>query len=189
MNDIKNINNQVIDAAFSTYKKKNLIKYWDRDYIVNSIDNIDNASHRMLITFLWMSGVRITEAVSLRKKNIDFQNYVMTLRWLKSRKYKERVAPIHTNLRDLLQVYTAAMKSEDRVFPVSRQTGWNITQKYLGGNPHKLRHSFAVNWLRCDGNLVTLHRILGHSKIQTTMEYLKIVPQDQGKELQKIRFR
>jgi len=51
-----------------------------------------------------------------------------------------------------------------------------------------LRHSFAVNWLRCGGEIDVLHRILGHSKIQTTMEYLKIVPRDQGKALMGIDF-
>jgi site-specific recombinase XerD len=48
--------------------------------------------------------------------------------------------------------------------------------------------AFAVNWLRSDGDVVTLHRILGHANIQTTMIYLRIVPLDQGRELMKIRF-
>lgn len=56
------------------------------------------------------------------------------------------------------------------------------------GHPHQFRHSFAVNWLRNNGDIIILHRILGHTKIQTTMEYLKIVPTDQGKELLKINF-
>lgn len=71
---------------------------------------------------------------------------------------------------------------------MTRQRAWQLTQKYLGGHPHQLRHSFAVNWLRSGGEIVVLHRMLGHSKVQTTMEYLKIVPTDQGKELLKIQF-
>jgi integrase/recombinase XerD len=142
----------------------------------------------MLITFLWFTGLRITEALSITKKNIDFTNYMITAKWLKSRKYKERVIPIHPRIRELLLLYTATMNLEDSLFPFSRQYAWKLTKKYLGGSPHKLRHSFAVNWLRNDGDIVTLHRILGHSKIQTTMEYLKIVPIDQAKELNKISF-
>jgi len=168
--------------------KQEIRKYWDRDYINKKLDEIKNPEHRMLLQFLWMSGVRITEAVSLTKGKIDFQNYVMTMRWLKSRKYNERIVPLHPRLRELLMLYSASMLADDRVFNISRQRAWQLTRKYLGGHPHQLRHSFAVNWLRCGGDIVVLHRILGHSKIQTTMEYLKIVPIDQGKELIKIQF-
>lgn len=168
--------------------KSEIRKYWDREYINRKIDMIDNISHKMLIQFLWRSGVRISEAVTLVKKNIDFDNYMMTVRWLKSRKYHQRVVPMHPELRNIMQVYAGPMKSDDLVFPISRQRAWQVTKKYLGGHPHQLRHSFAVNWLRCGGDIVILHKILGHSKIQTTMEYLKIVPVDQGKELMKITF-
>lgn len=169
--------------------KKELPKYWDKETINKIINNIKNHKHQMLIRFLWMSGVRITEAINLKKKDIDFNNYTMTVKWLKSRKYQQRIVPIHPLLKDLLIIYTASMNQEQRIFPISRQRAWQIIKKYFPeGNPHKFRHSFAVNWLRCGGDIVILHRILGHSKIQTTMEYLKIVPIDQGKELMKINF-
>lgn len=168
--------------------KKDLPKYWDRETVNQRIEAVTNHEHRMLLQFLWMSGVRVTESVGLRRQDCDFQNYTMTVRWLKSRKYNHRVVPLHPRLRDVLQVYTATMKAEDRVFPLTRQRAWQLTRKYLGGHPHQLRHSFAVNWLRCGGDIVTLHRVLGHSKIQTTMEYLRIVPVDQGRELIKIQF-
>lgn len=178
------------DLTISAIKvKQDFAKYWPKEYINQRIDAVNNPNHQMLLRFLWMSGVRITEAVSLRKMDIDFQNYRMTVRWLKSRKYNNRNVPIHPSLKDILQVYTAALKAEDRVFPITRQRAWQLTKKYLDGHPHQLRHSFAVNWLNNGADIVILHRILGHSKIQTTMEYLKIVPVDQGKELMKVGFR
>ncbi len=177
------------DLTKTTEKvKKDFPKYWKRELINSKLELIKNPQHQMLLRFLWMSGVRITEAVSLRKQDIDFQSYVMTCRWLKSRKYKFRNVPLHPHLKPLLQLYTSTLKAEDRIFPITRQRAWQLTKKYLDGHPHQLRHSFAVNWLRSDGDLIILHRILGHSKIQTTMEYLKIVPIDQGKELLKIQF-
>ncbi len=167
---------------------RDLPKYWDKIYINEKLRLISNYKHKMLFKFLWMSGVRITEAVSLLKGGIDFDNYTMRVRWLKSRKYKQRIVPLHPVLKDILQVYTANMKADDRVFPISRQRAWVLCKKYLGGSPHQLRHSFAVNWLRSDVDIVVLHRVLGHSSIKTTMEYLNIVPIDQGKELLKIDF-
>jgi integrase len=114
----------------------------------------------------------------------------MRLKWLKSRKYKHRIVPIHPRLKDILEIYTATLNQEDKIFPYTRQRADKIIKKHFGqeGHAHRFRHSFAVNWLRSEGDIVTLHRILGHSKIQTTMEYLKIVPIDQGKELIKIKF-
>lgn len=169
--------------------KQELRKYWDRDYINEHIEMCKNNSHKMLMRFLWITGVRITEAVSLRKRDINFADYLITVRWLKSRKYHQRVLPMHPDIKLVLELYVANMKADERVFPITRQRAFQITTQHLGGSPHKLRHSFAVNWLRCKGDIVILHRILGHSKIQTTMEYLKIVPIDQGKELIKIQFR
>jgi len=169
--------------------KQELRKYWDRDYINQHIESCKNNSHKMLMRFLWMTGVRVTEAIGLRKRDINFNDYLLTVRWLKSRKYHQRVLPMHPDIKLVLELYVANLKADDLVFPISRQRAFQITTKYLDGSPHKLRHSFAVNWLKCDGDIVTLSRMLGHSKIQTTMEYLKIVPMDQGKELIKILFR
>ena len=179
---------QDLTIPIQNVNKKDLPKYWDRDYIHQHINDIRNHEHKILFQFLWYSGVRISEAVGLLKGKIDFQNYTITLRWLKNRKYNERVIPVHPNLRDLLQLYTATMNTSQLVFPITRQRAWQLTRKYFNGHPHQLRHSYAVNWLRCGGDIVTLHRILGHSKIQTTMEYLKIVPNDLGKEMLKITF-
>ena len=166
--------------------------YWDREYIQNKLSQITDIKHKMLFTFLWMTGVRITEAITIRKDRIDYSNFVVDIRWQKREKrgskWLRRVLPLHPNLKELLQVYTAPMKSENLVFPMSRQNAWYLSKKYFGGNPHMFRHSFAVNWLRCGGELVVLSRMMGHKNIRTTMEYLKIVPLDQGKELLKIQF-
>jgi len=168
--------------------KQDLPKYWDNEYLEERISLIKNYQHKMLLQFLRMSGVRITEAITLRKKDIDFNSYMMNIRWLKSRKYHNRNVPLHPTLKATLEGYTATMKEDDRVFPITRQRAWQIVNKYLDGSPHQLRHSFAVHWLRSGGEITTLSRVLGHSDINTTMIYLRIVPIDQAKELFKIKF-
>lgn len=185
--DIEVLNKQNLTNSYQKVKL-DIPKYWDRDYINNTLNNIKNHQHKMLLMFLWRSGVRVTEAINLTKEKIDFDNYLITVRWLKSRKYHERVLPMHPELRNLLQLYTATMKHDEKVFPLSRQRVWQLTKKHFNGHPHQFRHSFAVNWLFCKGDVYILNRILGHSKIQTTLRYLMIVPIDQGKELMKIQF-
>ena len=168
--------------------QKELPKYWDRDYIVNTISDIKNPRHKMLMQVLWFTGCRVTEAVSLTKGQIDFKNYTITIRWQKNRKFLYRNIPLHPRLKELLELYTSPMKHDSLIFPISRQRAWQLVKKYLRGHPHQFRHSFAVNWLRCGGDIIILSRMLGHAKVQSTMEYLKIVPLDQGKELLKILF-
>lgn len=168
--------------------KGELPEYWDRSYIRERLHLVTDAKAQMLITTLWRSGIRITEAVSLRKADLLFPDYLMRVRWLKNRKYLHRMVPLHPTLKDILQVYTANLKADDLVFPFTRQRAWQLIQQWLEGNPHKLRHSFAVNWLKCGGDIVTLSRILGHSDLKTTMIYLQIVPVDQGRELLKVQF-
>lgn len=169
--------------------KKELPNYWDRDYIIEKIEHIKNHNSKMLILFLWYTGLRVGEAISLKKGDIDFKNYTMRVKWQKNRKYLYRIVPLHPDLKMFLEIYTAPMNLDSLVFPITRQRAWQITEKCLNGNPHRLRHSFAVNWLRCGGNIITLSKILGHSHIQNTMVYLQIVPTDLGRELIKINFR
>lgn len=166
------------------------IHYWERDYINEKLNSISNHKDKLLLFTLWRTGLRITEVINIKKQDIDFANCIMQIRYLKSRKYSNRIVPIHPQLKDLFQLYSAGMNLEQKLFPISRQRADQIVKKYFGkeGYCHRFRHSFAVNWLRSGGNIVDLHMLLGHAKIQTTMEYLKIVPTDLGKELLKIQF-
>jgi len=45
-------------------------------------------------------------------------------------------------------------------------------------SPHTFRHLFAVEYLRGGGDLVSLQRILGHSKLSVTETYLRFVAGD-----------
>lgn len=168
--------------------KKDLANYWDKDFIKDKMQHITSPKDKMLCEFLWRSGVRISEALSIRKQDIDFKNYMIRVRWLKSRKYNERMVPMHPTLKLILEAYTGGFNAEDKIFPYTRTRAYQIVHKWFAGHPHQFRHSYAVNFLRQGGRLEILHRLLGHKSLQATMEYTKIVPLDQGQELLKISF-
>lgn len=171
-------------------QKSELPKYWEKDFINSKIASIDNVMHKTFFRTLWMSGVRVTEGINIRKCDIDFQNYVVTIKWLKNRKYYSRTIPLHPILKNVLEIFVAPLKSGDRLFPFTRQRADQLIKKYFGEDAfcHRLRHSFAVNWLRAGGDIFVLSRMLGHSDIKVTMVYLQIVPIDVGKELLKVPF-
>ena len=43
---------------------------------------------------------------------------------------------------------------------------------------HRLRHTFATQYLRNGGEVVRLSIILGHSDVSTTMKYLQLLTED-----------
>lgn len=172
----------------TSYKENVDRMYWDKDYIERCIFKIKNKRHKMFLQFMWMTGVRVSEAINIRKKDIDFENHTVNIMWQKSKKGKTRNIPLHPKLKDILDYYTGNMTQEDYLFNFDRTRAYRIAKKNLGGHPHKLRHSFAVHWLRSGNRLETLSRVLGHSDIKTTMMYLQIVPQDQGKEMLNLDF-
>jgi site-specific recombinase XerD len=51
--------------------------------------------------------------------------------------------------------------------------------------PHVLRHSFATNFLRNNGNMRYLSSLLGHASMDTTMMYAHVVDEDLHRQYEK----
>lgn len=69
--------------------------------------------------------------------------------------------------------------------PLSRRAIENLVTKYTaafaqgeGMSPHKLRHSFAADFIRNGGSIVLLRDQLGHSNIETTSLYTNLSNKD-----------
>ena len=76
------------------------------------------------------------------------------------------------------------------VRPLSRRAIENLVSKYTaafaqveGMSRHKLRHSFAADFIRNGGNIVLLRDQLGHSNIETTSLYTNLSSTDNEKVL------
>ena len=48
---------------------------------------------------------------------------------------------------------------------------------------HRFRHTFAKKWVMMGGNVVTLSKILGHSSLAITENYLNILTCDLKKDV------
>lgn len=172
----------------NTEKRDNIPTHWKAEYIKTKINDIKDIKHRTLFKFLWYTGTRITEALNTTKKDLNLEEHTIKINWLKNRKYKYRIIPLHPRLKDILEIYASTKNAEDRLFPYTRQYAQQLSQKYLGGNPHKIRHSFGMYWRKNRGDLEKLSKMLGHSSIESTKIYSTGNPHDIGEELHRLDF-
>lgn len=133
-----------------------------------------------LICLLIDTGIRIDEALTLKRAKIDFNNLLITVI---GKGKKERIVPISIECRK--QLYKFLRRHEfDLAFatvhgdPLTQRTALQQLHevcKTVGikkGGWHKFRHTFATNYLKNGGNLIHLSRVLGHEDISVTKLYV-----------------
>jgi integrase/recombinase XerD len=156
------------------------------------VKTLDDAALRAVLTFKpkgyaqWRvhaavstildTGCRIDEVLTARCSDFDFNNLLLTV---VGKGDKQRIVPFSFELRKLL-VRFGKMKEglripDERMFPARDGGKWhqrNALRSYylmLGrlGLPksgfHRLRHTFATQYLRHGGDVVRLSKILGHT--------------------------
>jgi integrase/recombinase XerD len=151
---------------------------------------------RALLDVLYSCGLRVTELVSLRADNVDFE--LGCVRCI-GKGDKERLVPIGRKALESVQKYMAEarprlMRSRRRakltnaIF-INRQGGqlgrvgiWKILAAYGRAmglrkklTPHKLRHSFATHLLDRGADLRSVQMMLGHADISTTQIYTHVM--------------
>lgn len=53
---------------------------------------------------------------------------------------------------------------------------------------HRYRHTFAKKWVLMGGNVVTLQKILGHSSLDITQNYLNLLVSDLKKDVEEFNI-
>lgn len=153
------------------------------------------------------TGMRVGEIASIEFKKVNFKKGTIDI----TRKggTEDTVLVLNSTLqtlkryvKDRSQSYPKADLSpflfitnyNGTVTPLSRKSIQNIVNKYTaafsqnaGISPHKLRHSFAVDYLRNGGgDIVLLRDQLGHTDIKTTALYTNMSDKDSMKVLNRM---
>lgn len=141
---------------------------------------------RALYELIYSSGLRVSEAVSLRLTHV-FSREALVL--VTGKGDKERYVPLGEEALFHLNIYLIHSRpalnkpgSGDFVFlnsrgkPLSRKGMWknfkSITSRAgVEGKIHTLRHSFATHLLTGGADLRSVQVLLGHSDISTTQIY------------------
>ena len=165
---------------------KNLPKYVSNEEILDSINLIDRSTvmglrDYALILFLYASGCRISEALSVQRA--DIVDGWLKIRFAKGE--KERVVPLAPVATQAMELYLSEQTLASpyiwlnyRGEALSRISAYKIVKKYLGVSPHVLRHSFASSLIIGGADLRVVQELLGHASLETTQIYTHIQKQN-----------
>jgi len=165
---------------------RNLPKYLNAEEILQGIEVIDRSKisglrDYALILFLYASGCRISEALSVQRS--DILEGWLKIRFAKGE--KERMVPLAPIATDALEAYEKEQSMASTYLwlnykgdPLSRISAYKIVKKYLGVSPHVLRHSFASSLIIGGADLRVVQELLGHSSLETTQIYTHIQKQN-----------
>jgi integrase/recombinase XerD len=165
---------------------KNLPKYMNNTEIMQGLQSIDHTNviglrDYALILFLYASGCRISEALSVQRS--DIVDGWLKIRFAKGE--KERIVPLAPMATEALEVYLHEQDMSSSYLwlnykgaVLSRISAYKIVKKYLGVSPHVLRHSFATSLIIGGADLRVVQELLGHSSLETTQIYTHIQKQN-----------
>ena len=147
--------------------------------------------------YLIATGNRLSTALNVQIRDLNFEDGIITLRKTKNR--KQQIIPLSASLADVLQEYLVVRggQPEDYLFcnnygeQASNRTWQTLVYRYNVKRDvnvtsiHAFRHSFARLWILNHGDIMRLKTILGHSNIAVTNEYLQMFGQDLQMDFEK----
>jgi integrase/recombinase XerD len=149
-----------------------------------------------LVLLLLDTGVRINEALSLQRADVDFDNLLFLVR---GKGKKERMVPFSLELRKHLWKHLA---SHPHGFVFATREGKKLMYRNVlravkelcinaGINPprrllHSFRHTFALAYIRNGGSVFHLQRALGHSTLDMSRRYANLTTDDLIQMQQKV---
>ncbi|HUI31581.1 MAG TPA: site-specific tyrosine recombinase XerD [Candidatus Acidoferrales bacterium] len=148
---------------------------------------------RAIIETLYATGMRVSELVNLKKRDLIKSENVLRVFGKGS---KERIVPIGDIALQWIARYDSTVRNDlmrhktntgDFLFlnfrggKISRISVWRFLQKYARDasikkkiHPHTLRHTFATHLLEGGADIRAVQEMLGHSDIGTTQVYLHL---------------
>ena len=154
--------------------------------VVRFLACVASTKHRAILTTIYASGLRVSEAVQLRPADIDSSR--MVLRVDQGKGGKDRYVMLSPRLLEVLRDYWRVERPKLWLFP-GDGAGRHITknaveqacqkaQRAIGIDkpvtPHSLRHAFATHLLEAGTDVRRIQLLLGHRSLATTSRYLKI---------------
>ncbi len=182
------LQNRAFNSVKAPKSEKKLPTVLTKDEIKKILTAAENPKHRLLIEFLYSSGLRVSECVSLKIDDLDFSEKMGKIRHGKGN--KERYIILSDTLIQHLNDYMSKKKdSSPNIFsvkgrPITARQAQNIVKGAAKKAAikkrvfcHALRSSFATHLLEAGTDIRVIQELLGHSDLSTTQIYTKVSTQ------------
>lgn len=145
------------------------------------------ARDQAVLTLLYGCGLRISEALSLRRSDAPLPEQLR----ITGKGAKTRIVPVLPAVREAVDAYLAqvpfGLAPDEPLFrakrggPLSPRHVQATVQQLRGrlglpasATPHALRHSFATHLLGAGADLRSIQELLGHASLSTTQRYTEV---------------
>lgn len=153
------------------------------------ISVIKNIKHLSIVYLLYSGGLRVSEIINLKIKDIDSSRMVIKI--VQSKGKKDRYVSLSQKTLDLLRkylrVYFIDFNIEQYLFKGQNKEQYSVKsiQEFLKNygklagitkhiHPHLIRHSYATHQLENGLDIGILQNLLGHNNPKTTQRYIHL---------------
>lgn len=208
LKDVEKLSNRSINAHISQLRFLTLYvlnKPWDsyqiprmkfnttlpdilsKDEVFAIIDAATNLKHKAVIALLYSAGLRKSEVLHLKYKDISRKNMRIYVSPSKSR--RDRYALLsHKTLDILTEYWFKHGKPYNWLFPGTKQgkpISTSTIDRFVKNaavnagidkniNPHIFRHTFGTHLYEQGTDLLTIQKLLGHKSINSTTIYVHL---------------
>lgn len=152
-------------ARFITDNSTTIVRKVFTSEEINELWKVYGRREKIILVLLY-TGMRISELLSMRKKDVHLNDGYM-VGGLKTEAGKNRIIPIHSTIHLLVKAQLSEVG--DYLFstrsgkPISRQN-FLKEMKNIGHTPHDTRHTFITRCHQCGILETDIRRIVGHSQ-------------------------
>lgn len=165
-----------------------------RDEVRKLIDSAGSYKSKVIIQFLYSSGLRLSELINLKINDLEIKEKIGWVR--KGKGNKDRMFLLSETIIKELEKYMLTLDANEKyLFPgVEGHVSARNVQKIIENateraclrkkvHPHMLRHCFATHLLDAGVDIRKIQELLGHANLQTTQIYTSVSKE----ELKKVK--
>jgi site-specific recombinase XerD len=172
----------------------------DVDRLLREVEQSGNKRDLAVLQLLRHTGIRVGELIALRLADVTLSERKGQLVVRAGKGSKYRVVPLNADARKAVSDYLAVRprSTSDRLFLGRRSDGlspravektvlkYALQARLEDVSPHTLRHTFGKSALDAGVDLVTVSRLMGHERLETTAIYTTPSAQDLEKAVEKL---
>ena len=145
-----------------------------------------------IVNWVLGTGNRAATVCAIKIGNIDFNHKEIAIEHTKNK--KAQIIPLssslETSIKEYIRMWRNGASKEDYLFcniadeKLTTNALRQAFEKYCSDrgvkhtNIHGLRHNFAKGWVKNNGNMFALQKVLGHSSLDMTRKYVKLFSED-----------